>query len=53
MENNKVKTFLVSQNTHAEIMKYCKENSLKANDFVDKLLLKSIRSLIEQQKITT
>lgn len=45
MENNKVKTFLVSQTTHAEIMRYCKEHSLKANDFVDKLLLKTIRNL--------
>lgn len=50
METNKVKTFLVSQLTHGEIMKYCKEHSLKANDFVDKLLLKTIRHLNESNK---
>lgn len=49
MIKNKIKTFQVSELTHSEVMKFCKENSLKANDFVDKLLLKTIRNLNEQQ----
>ncbi len=44
-QKEKVKTFQVSIETHKEVMNYCKENSLKANDFVSKLLSKTIRSL--------
>lgn len=50
-QKDKVKTFQVSVETHKEVMKYCKENSLKANDFVSKLLLKTIRSLNESKCI--
>jgi len=51
-QKDKVKTFQVSIESHNEVMKYCKENSLKANDFVSKLLLKTIRNLNEQRKLT-
>ena len=46
-QKEKIKTFQVSIETHETVMKYCKDNSLKANDFVSKLLLKTIRSLNE------
>jgi hypothetical protein len=50
MENIKVvKTFQVTELTHSEIISYCKKNSLKVNDFVDKLLLKTIRSLNDRE----
>ena len=51
-QKEKVKTFQVSIETHKEVMNYCKENSLKANDFVSKLLSKTIRSLNESNKST-
>lgn len=52
-QKDKIKTFQVSYETHEEVIKYCKLNSLKVNDFVSKLLLKTIRSLNEQQSTTT
>lgn len=48
-QKDKIKTFQVSLETHEEVINYCKRNSLKVNDFVSKLLLKTIRSLNEQQ----
>lgn len=48
-QKTKIKTFQVSEETHLLVMQYCKTNSLKANDFVSKLLSKTIRSLNEQQ----
>lgn len=47
--NKKVKTFQVSEKTHGDIVKYCLENSLKINPFVDKLLSNAIRSLNESK----
>ncbi len=43
--NKKVKTIQISEQTHSEIVKYCNENSLKINLFVDKILSNTIRSL--------
>ena len=43
--NKKVKTIQISEQTHTEIVKYCNENSLKINLFVDKILSNTIRSL--------
>jgi len=47
---DKLKTFQVTGATHGEVVKYCNEHSLKVNAFVDKLLLKTIRSLNEREK---
>lgn len=52
-QKSKIKTFQVSEETHLLVMQYCKTNSLKANDFVSKLLSKTIRGLNEQQPTAT
>lgn len=47
---DKLKTFRVTEEAHDVVMQYCDENSLKANDFVGKLLIKTIRNLNERSK---
>lgn len=49
MEQEQVKTFRVNLETHQEVISYCKKHSLKINDFVSKLLLKTIRNLNESE----
>lgn len=51
-KKTKIKTFQVSEETHLLVMQYCKANSLKANDFVSKLLSKTIRSLNGKKQTT-
>ena len=48
-EQEQVKTFRVNLETHQEVISYCKKHSLKINDFVSKLLLKTIRNLNESE----
>lgn len=47
--NKKVKTFQVKEETHRIIVKYCADNSLKINLFVDKLLLNAIRNINDRE----
>ncbi len=44
-QTDELKTLRVSVETHSALVIYCKQNSLKVNDFVSKLLLKTIRKL--------
>jgi len=54
MKNNKkVKTFQVNETIHDEITKYCRDNCLKINQFVEKLLTTAMRNLNESTKTRT
>lgn len=44
-QTDELKTLRVSAETHSALVTYCKKNSFKVNDFVSKLLLKTIRKL--------
>lgn len=48
--NKKVKTFQVSEAVHAEILQYCNTNSLKINQFVEKLLIHTMRNLNDRKE---
>lgn len=48
--NKKVKTVQISEDTHELLVKYCNEQGLKINVFVDKTLSNTIRSLSELPK---
>lgn len=51
MKNNKkVKTFQVNETIHDEVTHYCRENCLKINQFVEKLLTNAMRNLNEKSK---
>ena len=54
MKNNKkVKTFQIEETIHDEITRYCRDNCLKINQFVEKLLTTAMRNLNELQKPRT
>jgi hypothetical protein len=46
----KVKTFQDNEEIHNVIVKYCNDNSLKINLFVEKLLINAMRNLNEPTK---
>lgn len=48
--NKRVKTFQVDEEIHNEITHYCRENCLKINQFVEKLLTTAMRNLNEKQE---
>jgi hypothetical protein len=39
----KQKTLLISENTHTKLKKFCNENSIKLNDWVEKLIIEELR----------
>ena len=39
----KQKTLLISENTHTKLKKFCKENSIKLNDWVEKLIIEELK----------
>jgi hypothetical protein len=38
----KQKTLLISEETHSFLKKYCKKNSIKMNDWVEKLIINDL-----------
>lgn len=44
-----MKTIKISDYTHSVLKKYCKENSLKLNDWVDKFLLNNMEKIDEEK----
>jgi hypothetical protein len=49
-QDKKKKTIQLDSDVHAALKTYCDDNSLKINLFVEKLILNTIRSLIELPK---
>lgn len=45
--NKKFKTLQIDSVVHDDVIRYCKENGLKVNFFVEKLLINTMRNLIE------
>jgi len=39
----KQKTLLISEDTHTKLKKFCKENSIKLNDWVEKLIIEELK----------
>jgi hypothetical protein len=39
----KQKTLLITENTHTKLKKFCKENSIKLNDWVEKLIIEELK----------
>jgi hypothetical protein len=46
----KQKTLLISETTHDTLKKYCKENSIKINDWVEKLILEQLKKRVSDGK---
>jgi len=39
----KQKTLLISEDTHTKLKRFCKENSIKLNDWVEKLIIEELK----------
>jgi predicted HicB family RNase H-like nuclease len=44
----KLKNMKIDENLHTELKKYAKENSLKLNDWVEKMIKREFEKLIEK-----
>ena len=44
-----IKTIKIDENLHEELKKYAKENSLKLNDWVEKLIKKEFEKIISEK----
>jgi predicted HicB family RNase H-like nuclease len=44
------KTLIISETTHQILKDFCKKNSIKLNDWVEKLILKEIKKEIKDEQ---